>query len=241
MLHLIAINLRCLKWRLAWKSCQWPLAIVMATALLTSELCAQAPIPAAVPMMPLRPAQAARTTRTPLLSDLVLVKLDRHEGKLQLVMMLESFRTEKREGRVTQVEQVVRTRMVPDGQGGVKEQVYTVNVPFTAEGEVDVKIPAGRKPVTRPASEFRFLDLKGNELAVDIATEKLNSLQPAFLLDRFVGELPEIPELHRQALNENCLVIVTEESIRDQSNQPLLGEVLPAQLFERFERPGLVK
>lgn len=190
----------------------------------------------AIPMVALRPAQPARVSRLPSLNDLTQVKLDKHQGELQLVMMLEGFRTEKRTGRVVKMRQEQRTRTIRLANGEAKEQAYTVQVPVAEEGEVDVKIPAGRKPVSKPASEFQFFDLAGNALTIEAAAEKLKSLQPAFLLDRFAGQLPEIPELYRQALNESCLVIVTEEAVRDLGNQPLPGEMLPARLFEIEQR-----
>lgn len=192
----------------------------------------------AIPMVALRAAQPARVSRLPSLNDLTQVKLDKHLGELQLVMMLEGFRTEKRTGRVVKMRQEQRTRTIRDANGAEKQQTYTVQVPVAEEGEVDVKIPAGRKPLSKPASEFQFFDLTGNALTIEAAAEKLKSLQPAFLLDRFAGQLPEIPELYRQALNEKCLVIVTEEALRDLGNQTLPGQMLPARVFEvepRFE------
>lgn len=228
-----------------------PWAVVAASVLATSEILAQAPAPnaplavpaqnaaKALPMLPLAPA--ARASRLPSLNDLTQVKLALHQGELQLVMMLEGYRTEKRAGRITKTRAEQRTRTIRDATGAEKQQTYTVYVPFTEEGEVDVKIPAGRKPVSKPASEFQFFDLKGNALTLEAATEKLTSLQPAFLLDRFAGQLPEIPELHRQVLNENCLVIITEEAIRDLGNQALPGEILPARLFEGEQRRRFIK
>ncbi len=244
MWHAIANFFCAAETTLAGRAILW--AIVVASALSMNEILAQAPAPNAPPAVPVRNAAnalpmiplipAARSTRLPSLNDLTQVKLDLHQGELQLVMMLEGYRTEKRTGRVikTRVEQ--RTRTIRDANGAEKQQTYTVQVPFAEEGEVDIKIPAGRKPVSKKASEFQFFDLKGNALTIEAATEKLKSLQPAFLLDRFAGQLPEIPELYRQALNENCLVIVTEEAIRDVGNQALPGEVLPARRFDMERR-----
>lgn len=249
MWHTIANFIFAAETFLAGRAILW--AVVVASALPANKLLAQAPAPNAppavpvqnaanvLPMLPLAPA--ARASRLPSLNDLTQVKLALHQGELQLVMMLEGYRTEKRAGRITKTRAEQRTRTIRDATGAEKQQTYSVQVPFTEEGEVDVKIPAGRKPVSKPASEFQFFDLKGNALTVEAATEKLTSLQPAFLLDRFAGQLPEIPELHRQALNENCLVIITEEAIRDLGNQALPGEILPARLFEVEQRRRFIK
>lgn len=227
-----------------WRLIPW--AVLAASVVSSDYTVAQAPAPVAppavpgqnaanaLPMIPLVPA--ARASRLPSLNDLTQVKLDLHHGELQLVMMLEGYRTEKRTGRVIRTRAEQRTRTIRDANGEEKQQTYTVQVPFAEEGEVDVKIPAGRKPFSKPASEFQFFDLKGNALTIETAAEKLKTLQPAFLLDRFAGTLPEIPELHRQALNDNCLIIITEGAVRDLGNQALPGEVLPARLFEIEQR-----
>lgn len=170
----------------------------------------------------------ARSSRLPQLDDLTQVKLVTLEGERQLVMMLESFRTEEQTGMVTKFRQELRTRTVRDEQGRNVEQTYTVTVPYREAGEVELKIPAGRKPVSKPASLFRFFDLNRQELSVEQASNKLSSLRAAFLLDRFAGELPELPELYREAINQDCLVIVCEERLRDDGNQPIL-EALPAR------------
>lgn len=187
----------------------------------------------ALPMMALR---AARTSRLPQLSELTMVKLDQHAGKWQLVMMLESFRSEVREGRAVQFREEQRTRTVlVDGKQ--VEQSYTVKVPVAVNGEYEVKTPAGRKPVMKPADQFRFLDLAGQELSLQQASERLQTLQAAFLLDRFIGELPPVPEVYRQALHETCLIIVCEDAVRELGDRVLEGEVLPARQFDLPARP----
>jgi hypothetical protein len=174
--------------------------------------------------------QPARASRLPQLNDLTMVKLTNHEGQLQLVMMLESYRSEKRTGPVTTFRQEQRTRMV-EVDGKKVEQTYTVNVPVSIEGEVEVRIPAGRKPVSKPVGQFRFVDLKGQAVSAESASEILQTLQPAFLLDRFAGELPEIPEIYQNAIQKNCLIIITEETVIESPNI-VRAQALPAQRFE---------
>jgi len=198
-----------------------------------SQVWSQANDPFAPVMQPLQPARASRL---PQLSDLTMVKLDQHNGQMQLVMMLDSYRTEKRTGPVTTFQQAQKTRTV-EVDGKKVEQTYTVNVPVSAEGEIEVKIPAGRKPVTKPASQFRFVDVHGQEVSQEAAAAMLKTLQPAFLLDRFVGELPEIPEIYPKVLHEKCLIILTEELLRERSHTTVRGQPIPAQLFERAVAP----
>lgn len=224
---------------LAGRTQVWPWQLVVVVICLSvppyaQESAAQPPnqkVPNVLPAIPLRAAQPARHTRLPQLSDLAQVKLDTHSGKPHLIMMLDSFRMEKRTGRVIKHVPEMRTRMVADGQGGQVEQIYTIHVAVVEEGEIEYKIAAGRKPLSQPASQFRFFELTGNELSLEAASEKLRTLQPVFLLDRFVGELPEIPEIYRQAMHPSCLVIVSEEALRDFPQQTLQGEILPAKVL----------
>ncbi len=170
-----------------------------------------------------------RTSRLPLLSDLTLVKLDKLEGELQLVMMLDSFRAEKRTVPAMQLKDEERIRMVADGRGGFVEEAFAIQVLYTQETEIDVKIPAGRKPVTKPADLFRFYDLRRQELEINAAAERFSKLRAAFLLERFAGELPALPDLYSAVLTEDCLIITTEETVRDPASgrEPVM-EVLPA-------------
>ncbi len=181
-------------------------------------------------VLPAARLEPSRTSRMPQLSDLTQVKLVTLEGEWQLVMMLESFRTEKQTGIVTKFREETRTRTVRNDQGRDVEQSYTVTVPFHEEGEVQLKIPAGRKPVSKPASHFRFFDLSGKELTVEQVENKLPQLRAAFLLDRFAGELPELPGLYREVLSHDCLLITCEERIREDNNQPMFP-ALPARDF----------
>ncbi len=172
--------------------------------------------------------KAARTTRMPQLGDLTQVKLVTLEGERRLVMMLEGFRVEKRAEMVTTFRNETKSRTVTDPQGRVTEQTFTVKVPLQEEREFEVKLPAGRKPVSKPASLFRFFDLNGEELSIEQASSKLPNLRAAFLLDRFAGELPELPELYREVISEDCLLITCEERIREEQAQPVF-EALPAR------------
>ncbi len=190
------------------------------------------PMDAVPPVVLGGPMNAAppRTSRLPLLSDLTLVKLVELEGELKLVMMLDSFRAEKRTVPAMQLRDEERIRNVADGRGGFVEQTFTIQVLSTQETEIDVKIPAGRKPVTKPADLFRFYDLQGQELEINAAVERLSTLRAAFMLERFAGELPELPDLYTSVLAEDCLVVVTEETVRDPASgqQPIM-EILPAR------------
>lgn len=179
-----------------------------------------------VVMQPLAP------TRLPELEDLHRAKLSSEGEELQLVVMVEAFRTEKKEGPVTSFTQELRTRII-QVDGKPLEQTYTVQIPVTEFKETEVKIPAGRKPLTVPASECRFFDLQGEEIAATDAAERLRSLQPIFLLDGMAADtkLPEIPAIVRQAVKEECLIVTTTRVIRENRRILRVGQALPAMQF----------
>ncbi len=176
--------------------------------------------------------QAFAPVRLPELNDLHQAKLSSEGEELQLLVMAEAFRTEVREGPVTSFKQERRTRTI-EVDGKQLEQAYTVQVPVTEYKESEVKVPAGRKPITVPASECRFFDLHGEELAATDAAERLGSLQPIFLLDGLAADakLPEIPAIVRQAVKEECLIVTTTRVIRENRRILRVGQALPAMQF----------
>lgn len=174
--------------------------------------------------------QAFAPVRLPELDDLHQAKLSSEGEELQLVVMAEAFRTEVKEGPVTSFKQELRTRTI-EVDGKQVEQTYTLQVPFTEYKESEVKVPAGRKPIAVPASECRFFDLQGEELAATDAAERLGSLQPIFLLDGLAADakLPKIPAIIRQVVREECLIVTTTRVIRENQRQMLrMRQLIPA-------------
>jgi hypothetical protein len=180
---------------------------------------AEPPQPKPVP----RPIQAfdpvifqpagVQTTRRPTLADLVLAKVDRNEDGPRVILMIESSRKETRKVKVTRIVQEKRERqVVVDGK--TVPQQFTVSVPVIEEMEMEVDVPAGRKPATMAADDFRFFSLDAAEVSVDDACQHLSSLHPVFLIDQYNGDPTPLPDIARRAMKENCLLLVTEKKVR---------------------------
>ncbi len=171
--------------------------------------------------------QPVLEARLPELSDLHQAKMHVDGEQMQLV---EAYRSEKQERQVTTIKQETRTRqVVVDGE--TVEQEFTVNVPVTTVQPVDVKVPAGRKPTMIPATECRFYDMQGQEIAVEVVAKRLENLQPVFLLDGTEGSLPKIPAIIGQVIKDECLIVVTSRVIRENRRfmfQNAQGVALPA-------------
>lgn len=174
-----------------------------------------------LPAVPIRPG------RMPSLTQLVKAKLNVNGEKAKLILMLPSYRMEKQKGeqRVTKMRQEQRTRVV-NVNGKQVEQTYTVSIPFT-ETVVDPMVPvsAGIKPNTFDADQFEFFDQDGKSLSAEDAAKHLSGLGPAFLLERFRGNFEGFSELQREALNPNCIVIASPETI--QKRPPVVAVSAP--------------
>ncbi len=165
------------------------------------------------------------SNRLPLLRDLVQAKLDSIDGQRKLIVMVEATQSKKQ--AVTTIRQEIRTRTITDVNGKEREQQYTVSIPVTEESEIFVPV-SGRKPVVIDATEFRFFSVDGKLLPIEEAAERLKKLRPLFLLERFTGELPKLPDLYQQVLVEDCLIAVTEKQIRPTGSANMVPLLPPA-------------
>ncbi len=207
-------------------------AFVFALALLASPAIAQrvlvpkdliADVADEVVMQPVEPLREIT------LKDLVQAKFVA-DDEPKLILMLEAVRTEKRMETVTRTEQQTRTRKVPDEDGKLVDQEFMITVEITENKEVDVKVPAGRKPTEFAASDFRFYDLAGKQVELEQAAQQLNQLRPMFLLDATHEAAPQVPDLFRQALRHDCLIGVTAKEIRQQPRTLPRLRWLPADI-----------
>lgn len=175
------------------------------------------PIPArgiAIPAAQIRPAIGRMGQ--PTLSQLVKAKLDAGKEEPQVIVMLPAYRMEKTEGEhfVTEFRTEQRTRTV-QVNGKQVEQAYTVSVPYTETVKDPLlPVPAGEKPNSFDADQFQFYDVSGKELSLDEATKRMTRLGPTFLMDRFRGGFAGFSPLQQQALDPDCLVMITPETIR---------------------------
>ncbi len=209
---------------------QWTLAVVFlitATAYGQAQRPAAAQPPVPVPVGPAGPAivppqpwvappavlQPANISRTAVLGDLVLAKLDIDDDGARVIMMIESFRTEKKSVTVTRIVNETREREI-EVDGKQTTEQYVVQVPVSEEREMSEHVPAGRKPTTIDAGEMQFYNLNAEPITVDEVAKKLTSLQPIFLIDRTGSPPLPLPELAKRALREHCLIAVTKKKIR---------------------------
>jgi len=180
-----------------------------------------------VPMMRMRPAMAARTVSgLPFdLGNLVLAKFDDGPNGAQLVAMLNRTRTERKMVPVTAIRQEVRTRKVQvvGGDGKPKEidQQYTVAVPITQEVEREVEVPVGKKPTAIPFDGLRIYRLDGSKVTVAEAKTLLEKTTPVFLLKGYTGDIKPVEGVVLQAINPNCLIVVTEPAPEQQAPMPV--------------------
>jgi hypothetical protein len=172
--------------------------------------------------------QPVLPARLPELNDLIEGKIDEKDGEQQLVVLADAYRTEKRAGKVTKFRQEQRKRSVVGRDGKAVEQTYTVNVPFSEDGEVVVKIPAGRKPIAVPIEHCKFYSIQGERIDANKAALQLKEMQPIFLIDVCHGELREFPRLFTQVLKEDCLIVTTSNVVReDPTSRNAFGVPLP--------------
>jgi hypothetical protein len=157
----------------------------------------------------------ANTPRQPQLSDLVLAKIADGDDGSRVIFMLESYRAERRTVKVTRLVNEQRTRQI-DVDGKTVTQNYVIKVPVIEEREITINSPAGRKPLSIDSKKLRFFNLDGEQVPIDEAAEQLTSLRPVFLIDQLRGNPKPLPELAKQALDEDCLIAVTAERVRPQ-------------------------
>ena len=150
------------------------------------------------------------------LSNLVLAKFDESAKGPQLVALVEQSRTEQRTVPVTRVRQEVKTRKVKvtdkDGKESEVDQEYTVSVAFTENVDQMVQVPAGKKPTAFPLGELRIYRLDGTKVTEAEARKQLEKMSPIFLLRGFTGDVKAVEGVYSQALNPNCLIVVTEKA-----------------------------
>ena len=189
----------------------------------------EAPKPQIVEGVPLRAAAAVgairllpampRGAQTGLpfdLSNLVLAKFDESPKGPQLVALVEQSRTEQKTVAITRLIQEVRTRKVKvvgaDGKESEVDQEYTVSIPVTENVDRAVQVPAGKKPTAFPLDDLRIYRLDGTQVSQAEARKLLEKISPVFLLRGFTGDIKAVEGVYRQALNPNCLIVVTEKT-----------------------------
>jgi len=176
----------------------------------------------AIPAVRLLPAIAMRGMVRPKsdlpfdLSNLVLAKFDESPKGPQLVALVEQSRTEQRKVKVTKLLQEARTRKVKvvgaDGKESEVDQQYTVSVPVTEEVERAVQVPAGKKPTAFSLDDLRIYRLDGTKVSEIEARKQLEKMGPVFLLRGFTGDIKAVEGVYLQALNPNCLIVVTDKA-----------------------------
>ncbi len=197
--------------------------IVLDSLLITGTLIAQLP--------PIQ-LQAGAAQRYPTLQEVVRAKLDLTGEKPKLVFMLPAYRTEKKEGtfRVIRVRPEQRVRQV-EVNGKQVEQTYTVMVPFTEiiDGP-ELSVAAGDKPHFFDLDDFRFVDLEGNPLTIAETAARLNTLKPAFLMERFMQDSAALPELQRATLRPDVVIILSANEVRPRAedSQTRILQIMPA-------------
>jgi hypothetical protein len=78
--------------------------------------------------------------------------------------------------------------------------------------EVLVPVPAGKKPTAFPLDELRIYRLDGTRITEADARKQLEKMGPIFLLRGFKDEIKAVEGVYQQALNPNCLIVVTEQA-----------------------------
>ena len=148
------------------------------------------------------------------LANLVLAKFDESPKGPQLVALVEQTRTEQRKVAITKLTQEVRTRKVKivgaDGKESEVEQQYTITVPVTENIDQAVQVPAGKKPTAFSFDNLRIHRLDGTRVSEAEARKLLEKMGPIFLLRGFTGDIKAVEGVYLQALNPNCLIVVTE-------------------------------
>ena len=127
--------------------------------------------------------------------------------------LIEQTRTAQRNVPVTKIKQEERTRTVKvvdaNGKESEVEQTYIVSIPVIENIDQPVQVPAGKKPTAFPLDELRIYRLDGTKIDVAEARKHLEKMSPIFLLRGFTGDIKPVEGVYLQALNPNCLIVVT--------------------------------
>ncbi len=145
----------------------------------------------------------------------MLAKFDESSKGPQLIALVEQSRAEQKTVTVTRMKQETRTRKVKvrvDGKESEIDQDYTVVVPVTEEVDHMVQVPAGKKPVAFPLDEIRIYRLDGTKVSAKEASTLLEKMSPVFLVRGFSGDIKPLDGIYTQALNPNCLIVVSEKA-----------------------------
>ena len=192
---------------------------------------------------PLAKAQAARArvavdepAELYELSSLVQAKVDTAESGAKIICLVESYRQIEQEMNVARVREEVRTRTVTvevDGEQKEVEQVFTVKVPFRETAKVMSRVSAGKKPVSIEWDKAKLYRLDGTQVNLEEAKQLLSSLKPVFVIHGMRQVLPPADELIRQVVQEDTLVLVTDELQRHSAVRPPDGMLRIAQPLRR--------
>ncbi len=170
----------------------------------------------AIPMMRMAPAMPVRlSSGLPFdLGNLVLAKYDDAPKGPQIIALMEQTRMEKRTVTITKFQQEIRTRKVTvtgvDGKQKQVDQEYTVSVPVSQDIEREVSVPVGKKPTALPFDTLKVHRLDGSKVTAKEAKTLLEKTTPVFLLKGYTGEIKAVEGVYLQAINPNCLIVVTE-------------------------------
>ncbi len=172
-------------------------------------------------MQPVRDDGVGRARR-PTLHDAISAQVIESDGKLQVVFQADAFRDEKVMWQVTKYKKEKKTRKITNAAGEIVEQQYTVVVPIVVEEEVTIRVAAGKKPIAVSIQVCNFYNLDNEGLSDVEAAELLTDSRPVLLLDNYRGRPIELEPHPRALLRPDCLIIATEEVIREanKSAQP---------------------
>ncbi|NND95847.1 MAG: hypothetical protein HKN47_00795 [Pirellulaceae bacterium] len=144
------------------------------------------------------------------LDDLVKAKMVVADGEPQVQVIVNAYRSQK----TTMLEPESRIRLdTADGK--------TLLLKFDGPRRKELKsivtaiTPVGPKPVNIPLNEARFFRLDGQKVTANQASEMLTNQRPIFLMEESAGQPPVVPELLRQALATNGLILMTDRRVRE--------------------------
>ena len=166
----------------------------------------------AMPVVGFRPvAQGSAFLFQP--EHVVMAKLDASGDEPKLVCMVESFRTEEREGMVTKMRVEQRTRTITrvvEGKPVQEEVAYQVRVPYTEKGTTSVQIPAGKKPAVANWDECVLYRVDGTEIDLKDAKALLSSTCPVFLYRGTGLEFVPPNELFQRLISPDAIVVLSD-------------------------------
>ena len=119
------------------------------------------------------------------LSNLVQVKLDASESEAKFICLIESHR-------------YLEEKLMPESPRAEVRKVTRV-------------VPAGKKPLSIDWEKAKLYRLDGSLVQLDEAMELLSSLKPVFVAHSLNQAVLPANELLRQMVNEDALVLATDE------------------------------